>query len=118
MIMTNLSRNYVWTAHLLCPDEPFKLRIRSSRDFYQRLFEVGVTGADTFREPAEGFSTKGAGSFPSALRTDSVNRGSSISLFTLESVVLALFAGSFFFCIVKCSQGSFAESVLNSSHQF
>jgi hypothetical protein len=40
-----------------------------------------------------------AGSFPRALRTDSVNRGSSISLFTLESVVLTLFAGFFFFCI-------------------
>jgi hypothetical protein len=64
-------------------------------------FEVGMTGADTSREPAEGLSTTGAGSFPRALRTDSVNRGSSISLFTLESVVLALFAGPFFFCIVK-----------------
>ena len=44
----------------------------------------------------------GAGSSLRASRTDSVNRGSSISLFTLESVVLALFAGFFFFCIVKC----------------
>jgi hypothetical protein len=60
-----------------------------------------MTEADTFREPATGFSTTGVGSFPRALRTDSVNRGSSISLFTLDSVVLALFAGFFFFCIVK-----------------
>jgi hypothetical protein len=50
------------------------------------------------------------------MRTDSVNRGSSISLFTLESVVLALFARFFLVCIVKCSHRSFAESVLNSSH--
>jgi hypothetical protein len=93
-----------------------QLRIKSAGDFYQRLFEVGVTGADTFREPA-GFSTMGAGSLLRALRTDSVNRGSSISLFTLESVVLALFARFFAFFIVKCSQRSFAESVLNSSHR-
>jgi len=58
-----------------------------------------------------------AGSFLRALRTDSVNRGSSISLFTLESVVLARFAGFFVFCIVQCSHGSFAASVLNSSHR-
>jgi hypothetical protein len=57
------------------------------------------------------------GSFPRALRTDSVNRGSSISLLTLESVALALLAGFFLFCIVKCSHGSFAASVLNSSHR-
>jgi hypothetical protein len=93
-----------------------RLRIKSTGDFYQRLLEVGVTGADTFREPAEGFSTTGPGSFARALRTDSVNRGSSISLFTLESVVLAVFAGIFVFCIVQSSQVSFAESVLNSSH--
>jgi hypothetical protein len=57
----------------------------------------------------------GSGSFPMALRTDSVNRGSSISRLTLESVVLALFAGFFVFFILKYSQGPFAESVLNSS---
>jgi hypothetical protein len=57
----------------------------------------------------------GAVSFPMAIRTDSVNRGSSISLFTLESVVLALFAGFFVFRILKYSQGPFAESGLNSS---
>jgi hypothetical protein len=94
-----------------------QLRIRSTGDFYQHFFEVGVTGADTFREPAEGFSTTSMGSALRASRTDSVSRGSSISLFTLESVVLALFAGFVLFCIVKCSQGSFAESVLNSSHR-
>jgi hypothetical protein len=54
-------------------------------------------------------------SFLMALRTDSVNRGSIISFFTLETVVLARFAGFFVFRILKCSQGSFAESVLNSS---
>jgi hypothetical protein len=59
----------------------------------------------------------GAGSFLRASRTDSASRGWSISLFTLESVVLALFALFFFCCIVKCSQGSFAESVLISSHR-
>ena len=79
-----------------------RLRIRSTGDFYQRLCEVGVAEADTFREPAEGFSTTGPGSFPRALRTDSLSRGSSISLFTLESVVLALFAAFVFFCIVQC----------------
>jgi hypothetical protein len=94
-----------------------RLRIGNTGDFYQRLFEVGVTGADTLREPPEGLSTTGPGSFSKALRTDSVNRGSSISLFTLESVPLALFAGLFIFCIVQCSQGSFAESVLNSSQR-
>jgi hypothetical protein len=79
--------------------------IRSTADFYQRLFEVGVTGADTFGESAEGFSTTGAGSFSRALRTDSVNRGSSISLLTLESVVLALFAGFFVFSITQIFSG-------------
>jgi hypothetical protein len=42
----------------------------------------------------------GSGSFPMALRTDSVYRGSSISRFTLESVVLALFDGFFVFFIL------------------
>jgi hypothetical protein len=93
-----------------------QLRIRSTGNFYQPLSEVGVTRAGTFREPAEGFSTTGAGSCRRASRTDSVNRGSSISLFTLASVVLALLTGFFLFCIVKFSHGSFAESVLNSSH--
>jgi hypothetical protein len=45
---------------------------------------------------------KGWGSSRRASRTDSVSRGWSISLFTLESVVLALFAAFVFFCIVKC----------------
>jgi hypothetical protein len=35
------------------------------------------------------------------LRTDSVNRGFCISLFTLAIVVLAVFIGFFFFCIVR-----------------
>jgi hypothetical protein len=60
-----------------------------------------MTRAGTFREPAKGLSMTGAGSLPMVLRTDSVNRGSSISRFTLESVVLARFAGFFLFCIVK-----------------
>ena len=103
--------------HTIVSGGTVQLRIRSIGDFYQRLFEVGVTGADTFREPADGFSMTDAGSFPRALRTDSVNRGSSISLFTLESVVLALFAGFFLLCMVECSHGPFAASVLNSSHR-
>jgi hypothetical protein len=56
-------------------------------------------GAHTFGEKAGGFSTTSAGSFLRASRTDSVNRGSSISLFTLVSVVLAL-RRVFFFCIL------------------
>jgi hypothetical protein len=98
------SQKYVWRAHLLCPDEP-SVENQKRRHFYPRLFEVGVTGSGTLREPAEGFSTTSAGSSLRASRTDSVSLGSSISLFTLESVVLALFAGFVFFCIVKCSQG-------------
>jgi hypothetical protein len=77
-----------------------QLRIRSTGDFYQRLFEVGVTELTLSGTSRRFFEDR---------------RGLSISLFTLDNVVLALFAGFFVFCIVKYSQGSFGESVLNSS---
>jgi hypothetical protein len=91
-----------------------QLKNQRHRRLLATVLEVGVTGAHACREQAEGFSM-GARSFPMALRTDSVNRGSIISLFTLDSVVLARFAGFSVFRILKYSQGSFAESVLNSS---
>jgi hypothetical protein len=80
----------------------YQLETRNTGDVYQRPLAVGVTGAHTFREEAGGFSTTGWGSSRRASRTDSASRGSSISLFTLETVVLALFAAFVFFCIVKC----------------
>jgi hypothetical protein len=76
-----------------------QFRTRSAGDFYQGFFAVGVIGAPTFREKAEDFLTTNAYSSLRASRTDSVNRGSSISLFTLESVILAL-RRLFFFSIV------------------
>ncbi len=85
--------------HIYCVRTDHRLRTRSTGDFYQRFFAVGVIGAHIFGEEAEGFSTTGAGSSLRASRTDSVNRGSSISLFTLASVVLAL-RRVFFFCIL------------------
>jgi len=81
----------IWTNH--------QLRTRSTGDFYQRFFAVSVIGAHTFGEKAEGFSTTIAGSSLRASRTDWVNRGSSISFFTLASVVLAL-RWFFFFSIL------------------
>ena len=56
-----------------------------------------------------------AGSSLRPSRTDSVSRGASLSLFTLESVVLALLAGFFPFCMVNARMDR-SQSLFSITH--
>ena len=66
---------------------------------FRRHAQIFDCGREGFRERA-GVSAPNVAWYPLSLRTDSVNRGISISLLTLASVVLAVSLGGVLFFVM------------------